>query len=224
MFTGLIRDVGTIRSWQRRADSVLFSIATKLPLKDLDIGASVACNGACLTVIDVKSENSDSTFEFTVEAGPQTLALTRFGQFDFSGVGEIVNLEPALRMGDALGGHVVSGHVDALATVLSHEPTSDGFWCLRIGFAPEFAHYVLKKGSVAIAGVSLTIADCFCEGQNPWLEIMLIPHTLLHTNLQKLKSGMRVEIEFDSQAKLVADMLRLMLPSHLKSFTSKNSS
>jgi riboflavin synthase len=222
MFTGLIRDVGTVRSWNKRADSARLSIETKLPLRDLEIGASVSCNGACLTVVEVKHSQSDSLSVFTVEAGPQTLALTRFGRADFRGVNERVNLEPALRMGDALGGHVVSGHVDTLGTVLSHEPSADGFWCLRVGFEPRYASYVLKKGSVAVAGVSLTIADCSHDAQTPWFEIMLIPHTLEQTNLLDLAEGSSVEIEFDSQAKLVADMLRIMLPSHLNTIAKKN--
>jgi riboflavin synthase len=222
MFTGLIRDVGTIRSWQRRADSARLSIETKLHIKDLEIGASVSCNGACLTVIEVAHSQVDELSLFTVEAGPQTLSLTRFGESNFRGTGERINLEPALRMGDSLGGHMVSGHIDALGTVLSHLPTGDGFWCLRVGFDSRFAHYVLKKGSVAVAGVSLTIAECSLDTQSPWLEIMLIPHTLEQTNLLALKQGSRVEIEFDSQAKIVADMLRIMLPSHLNSLAKKN--
>jgi riboflavin synthase len=221
MFTGLIRDVGTIRSWQRRTDSARFSIETKLPLKDIEIGASVSCNGACLTVVEISSADSDSTHLFTVEAGPQTLSLTRFGQSDFVGTGEKVNLEPALRMGDSLGGHMVSGHIDTLGTVLSHQPTGDGFWCLRVGYDAQFSQYVLKKGSIALSGVSLTIADCSHDAQNLWLEIMLIPHTLEQTNLLKLVQGCRVEMEFDSQAKIVADMLRVMLPNHLNSIAKK---
>lgn len=224
MFTGLIRDVGVVRSWQRRSDSAVFSIATKLPKKHLDLGASVCCNGACLTVVDVKSDSIDPQMnEFIVEAGPQTLALTRLGQASFSGAGELINLEPALRMGDALGGHVVSGHVDTLGVVLVNEPTADGFWRLRVGFEQRFAHYLVKKGSIAIAGVSLTVAELSqASAFDSWAEIMLIPHTLEQTNLRALKPGSPIELEFDTQAKLVAELLRVMLPEQLKSMIQKN--
>jgi len=219
MFTGLIRDVGKIVGWERRSDSAQFSIETILPEAELSLGASIACNGACLTVISIDKSSSGCSV-FQVEAGPQTLALTRFGKSDFAGLGELVNLEPALRMGDALGGHLVSGHVDTLAKVLVNDSTVDGFWRLKIEFAAEFSKYVFKKGSVAVSGVSLTIADCNTDEH--WLEIMLIPHTLAQTNLQQLQRGAPVEIEFDSQAKMVADMLAVMLPSQLKTLIPKN--
>lgn len=219
MFTGLIRDVGEIVDWHRGVNSARFSIKTSLALSDLTLGASVACNGACLTVIAAE-KLSDGAHVFQVEAGPQTLALTRFGMSEFKGNGELVNLEPALRMGDPLGGHAVSGHIDTLAQVLQNEPTGDGFWRLRFAFETNHAHYVFKKGSIAISGVSLTLADCNYDEQ--WCEIMLIPHTLAQTNLQQLRVGEWVEIEFDSQAKMVADLLRVMLPNQLKTFISQN--
>lgn len=217
MFTGLVRDVGKITVWQRRSNSVCFAIETKLPLTDLQLGASVACNGACLTVISSEQLPHSEKNIFSVEAGPQTIELTRLGAADFAGVGEMINLEPALRMGDALGGHLLSGHVDTLGQVLVNEPTNDGFWRLRVSFESSFANYIVKKGSIGLAGVSLTIAECSQTEHESWVEIMLIPHTLAHTNLQNLKVGSCLEIEFDSQAKLVADLLKVMLPMQLKS-------
>ncbi|MFZ9521068.1 MAG: riboflavin synthase [Silvanigrellaceae bacterium] len=222
MFTGLIRDVGVVRSWQKRADSALFSIETKLDSKDLEIGASVACNGACLTVVQTSSKEVEPCRLFFVEAGPQTLSLTRFGSSDFLGAGELVNLEPALRMGDPLGGHTVTGHIDTLGIVMTNEATADGFWRLRVAFENEFSNFVVKKGSIAIAGVSLTIADCAVESQTSWVEIMLIPHTLSQTNLRNLRVGSRVELEFDSQAKLVANLLKVMIAEHLKTSLKKS--
>jgi riboflavin synthase len=219
MFTGLIRDVGTIIGWQRRSNSVQFSISTKLPMSDLSLGASVACNGACLTIVACEaSPNGHNIFQ--VEAGPETLALTRLGLSEFKGVGELINLEPALRMGDALGGHLVTGHVDARGKVIVNESGADGFWRLRIEFAPEFSKYIFLKGSVAVGGVSLTVAQCSTDEQ--WFEIMLIPHTLAQTNLQQLRPGSLVELEFDSQAKMVAQMLSVMLPSQLKTLISQS--
>ncbi|NBO37275.1 riboflavin synthase [bacterium] len=222
MFTGLIRDVGRISSWERRSDSVLFSIETKLSLSTLSLGASIACNGACLTVIKSESSTQPGKSTFFVEAGPQTLKLTQFGLPKYVGNNSLINLEPALRVGDALGGHLVSGHVDTLATVVSNIPTGDGFWKLRVKFSSEFVSYVVKKGSIAVSGVSLTIADCSHDEADPWLEIMLIPHTLSETNLQLLSAGALVELEFDSQAKLVADMLKIMVPRHLKTLTKSH--
>ena len=219
MFTGLVRDVGKIVSWHRAANSVRFSIETKLPIEELAIGASVACNGVCLTVTSVKIVSNELRV-FEVEAGPQTLALTRFGLPQFKGLGEFINLEPALRVGDSMGGHYVSGHIDGLAKVSAIEPTSDGFWRLRIALNPEHLSYVVKKGSIAVGGVSLTVADCSRDEQ--WLEIMLIPHTIAQTNLQFLNTPDLVEIEFDSQAKMVAELLTVMLPIHLKTLTQKN--
>ncbi|MEN9529819.1 MAG: hypothetical protein RI932_1692 [Pseudomonadota bacterium] len=219
MFTGLIRDVGTVVGWQRRSSSVLFSISTQLPISDLQLGASVACNGACLTVVNSKAI-SEGTNLFEVEAGPETLALTRLGLDDFKGLGELINLEPALRMGDSLGGHLVTGHVDTRGQVLLNESGTDGFWRLRVQFAPEFSKYIFLKGSVAVAGVSLTVAQCNTDEQ--WFEIMLIPHTLAQTNLQQLHAGSFVELEFDSQAKMVAQMLSVMLPSQLKTLISQS--
>lgn len=217
MFTGLIRDVGTVHFYQRNSNSVRLSIQTRLPLNDLTPGASVACNGACLTVIDSNERSDTGCNEFFVEIGPETLALTRFGNVDVFGAGEQINLEPALRVGDALGGHVLSGHVDSLGHILVNESTTDGFWRLRVSCEPKFALYLVEKGSIAIAGVSLTIARCSQEFENPWVEIMLIPHTLQQTNLRNLKNGALVEVEFDSQAKLVANMLKAMIPNFLKS-------
>jgi riboflavin synthase len=123
-------------------------------------------------------------------------------------------------MGDALGGHMVSGHVDTLAEILLNEPTQDGFWKLRIRVPQKFSNYVIQKGSIAISGVSLTIA--LLDRAENWLEIMLIPHTLEMTNLSNLKVGEWVEVEFDSQAKTVADLLSVMLPTQLKTLITKN--
>jgi riboflavin synthase len=123
-------------------------------------------------------------------------------------------------MGDPLGGHVVTGHVDALGTVLENTAQDDGFWRLRIHFEDNFGAYVFKKGSVSVSGVSLTVANC--NHQECWLEIMLIPHTLQQTNLTDFSIGSRIELEFDSQAKMVAEMLENMLAHLLKTRSSKN--
>jgi riboflavin synthase len=221
VFTGLIRDVGTICSWEKRTHSVRMQIETKLALQELQLGASVACNGVCLTVIESESFEQNLN-RFTVEAGPKTLELSRFGIPDLLGIGALINLEPALKMGDSLGGHLLSGHVDTRGCVIFNKPTADGFWHLRVGFDSSFGQYVVKKGSIALSGVSLTIVDCYRDAGESWVDIMLIPHTLTQTNLQALTAGCPIEIEFDGQAKLVADMLEVMLPSLLKPLLNKN--
>lgn len=218
MFTGLIRDVGKVVEWNRSTSSARMSIETQLPESDLLLGASVACNGVCLTVVHLQA--GDNCRVFDVELGPETLAVTRYGLDSFLGQGSRINLEPAVRMGDPLGGHVVTGHVDALGTVLENTAQDDGFWRLRIHFEDNFGAYVFKKGSVSVSGVSLTVANC--NHQECWLEIMLIPHTLQQTNLTDFSIGSRIELEFDSQAKMVAEMLENMLPHLLKTRSSKN--
>ncbi len=219
MFTGLVRDVGTVVGWSAHGSSAKLSIETQLPEKDLVLGASVACNGVCLTVVG-QTQRSGRTY-FDVELGPETLALTQFGKDTFSGLGARINLEPALRMGEALGGHVLTGHVDTLATVLENASCGDGFWKLKLQCESCFGRYLVKKGSIAVAGVSLTIAHC--DRTAGLIEIMLIPHTLQQTNLSDFIDGSRIEIEFDSQAKMVAEMLENMLPEHLKTiFPEKN--
>lgn len=212
MFTGLVRDVGIVVGWTRSSSSAKMSIETMLPEKDLLLGASVACNGVCLTVVAHRVD-SDRRF-FDVELGPETLALTRFGSHSFSGLGARINLEPAIRMGEAFGGHVLTGHVDALATVVENEGSGEGFWKLKLQLEPRFGRFLVKKGSIAVAGVSLTIANC--DRAAGWVEIMLIPHTLQQTNLSEFTEGSRVEIEFDSQVKMVAEMLENMVPEHIK--------
>ena len=220
MFTGLIRDVGTLVESVRFSNSLRVTIETSLPLADLSLGASVACNGTCLTVVSATELSCGKKNKFEVEIGPETMALTRFGLPHSVLPGAKINLEPALRMGDALGGHMVSGHVDTLGEILLNEPTQDGFWKLRIRVPQKFSNYTIQKGSIAISGVSLTLA--LLNRSENWLEIMLIPHTLEKTNLSDLKVGDSVEIEFDSQAKTVADLLSVMLPNQLKTLITKN--
>ncbi|MEY2987649.1 MAG: hypothetical protein RJB13_1170 [Pseudomonadota bacterium] len=219
MFTGLIRDVGTVVEWARSGSSAKMSIETHLPETDLALGASVACNGVCLTVVSQKLNSSRNSF--AAEIGPETLALTQFGIDSFSGQGARINLEPAIRMGEAFGGHVLTGHVDTLATVIENSSCGEGFWKFKLQFDPSFGRFLVKKGSIGVAGVSLTIADC--DRSAGWVEIMLIPHTLQQTNLREFTEGSCIEVEFDSQAKMVAEMLENMLPQHLKTiFQEKN--
>ena len=195
MFTGLIQAKGTITSVTddghggRRFTVREPGIAPRLAL-----GESVAVNGVCLTVV----ASTADTFDFQV--GPETVRITNFGA---ARVGAEVNLERALRVGDPIGGHFVSGHVDGTGTLLSR--TTSGDWeVVRFGFPNGFDDLLVLKGSIAIDGVSLTLANV----GSGWFEVMLIPHTLHHTTLGDRRIGDAVNLEFDLLAKHVQKLFR----------------
>ncbi|MBX3515323.1 MAG: riboflavin synthase [Rhodospirillales bacterium] len=189
MFTGIVSDIGTVRALERPGDLRL-TIATAYDPASIALGASIACSGVCLTVIAVAAET------FTVSASAETLACTTLGDWR---VGQRVNLERALRVGDELGGHFVFGHVDAVATVHSVAPEGES---RRIVFeAPAaLARYFAPKGSVALDGVSLTINEV--EGAR--FGVNLIPHTLTATTFGEARPGDRVNLEIDMLARYVA--------------------
>ena len=213
LFTGLIQDVGTVVASQLFQESSRLTLLSHLPLSRFELGASIACNGACLTVIEFSAHPQGTLF--SVELGPQTLALTRFS---YVKAGDVVNLELALRVGDPLGGHEVTGHVDALCPVLELSELKEGFWRLRIGAEPHFRKWLLLKGSVAICGVSLTVASLQFSNtavEPGEFEIMLVPHTIHNTALSNLRAGEQVEVEFDQKVKAIASLLEIMLPQFL---------
>ena len=189
MFTGIVSDIGTVRTLERPGDLRL-TIATAYDPASIALGASIACSGVCLTVIAVGADT------FTVSASAETLACTTLGDWR---VGQRVNLERALRVGDELGGHFVFGHVDAVATVHAITPEGES---RRIVFeAPAaLARYFAPKGSVALDGVSLTINEV--EGAR--FGVNLIPHTLTATTFGKARPGDRVNLEIDMLARYVA--------------------
>lgn len=194
MFTGLIQDVGTVESIESGADGARLRIATKLG-GDIGLGDSVAVNGVCLTA------TAGDRGGFETEAMNQTLEVTALGAVD---VGAKVNLELALRASDRLGGHIVQGHADGVGTVLS--AAEDGFARrLRVGLGPELIRYTVDKGSIALNGVSLTIAAL---GED-WVEVSLIPETLERTNFGQVRPGDNLNVECDIVAKYVE---RLVAP------------
>lgn len=194
MFTGLIEEIGTIRSMRPQGRGFRISVAAKTIVDDLKIDDSVSINGACQTVVRL-----DST-SFDVEAVEETIDKTTLGTFR---TGKRVNLERALRLGDRLGGHIVQGHVDTRGTVraIQEQPTS---WLLSVDFPYDFARYIVPVGSICIDGISLTAARV----EQNTLTVAVIPHTWAHTTLQELAVGGSVNLEFDILGKYVE---RLML-------------
>lgn len=182
MFTGIINHIGTIK----KRTATTLEIAAKIPKPRL--GASIAVNGVCLTV--VKTKNGVHGFD----VGPDTWKRTNLGELK---VGRSVNIEPSLRHGDELGGHFVTGHVDAAAEVLSLEPWGEGFWRLRVELPEVLRGLVAVKGSIAIDGISLTVT---AVGEDH-LEVMLVPHTLQSTNLGRRTAREKVNLEADPLAR-----------------------
>jgi riboflavin synthase len=188
MFTGLIQDVGTVESVGAGLDGARLRISTALA-SEIEAGDSIAVDGVCLTA------TSADPAGFEAEAMNQTLEVTALGGLE---AGDRVNLEPALRASARLGGHIVQGHVDGAGEVVSVE--GDGFARrLRLALAPELLRYLAERGSVALAGVSLTVA-ALGDG---WAEVSLIPETLERTNLGEAAPGDRLNVECDIVAKYV---------------------
>lgn len=211
MFTGIIRDKGIVKKVEHHSPTSLsLWIESSLAVCHFESGASIACNGVCLTVSESKSTSQDR-IQFKVDVGPETLAATRFSLMRPE---MHIHLEPALRVGDALGGHNVTGHVDGVVRVVECRLSDDGFCKLILDVPSQWSPYMIAKGSVAIAGTSLTIAHVRPHDEKPkavFIEIMLIPHTLTETCLGDLQPGEVVEIECDQMTKMVASVVTRML-------------
>ena len=194
MFTGIVREIGTVAAF----DGSRLVLAAPETAPGADIGDSVSVAGVCLTVV----EREEGRLAF--DAVPETLARTALGRLE---TGDVVNLEPSLRVGDQLGGHVVQGHVDAVGSVRSVAPEEDS---RRVWFdAPEsVVRYCIEKGSIAVDGVSLTVAALDDDG----FEVALIPHTLAVTTLGRLEPGDEVNLEADVLGKVVERLVAARLP------------
>jgi riboflavin synthase len=192
MFTGIITDIGTIISIEKNGDYKA-SIKTSYDMASVDIGASIACSGVCLTVIS-KGENS-----FTVDISAETISCTNI--YDWEN-GSLINLERALKIGDELGGHIVSGHVDGLAT-LDFLKAVDGSRVMTFIAPDKLAMYIAAKGSVTLNGTSLTVNEVSgCK-----FTVNIIPHTLENTTLGDLFVGRKVNLEIDMLARYVERMV-----------------
>lgn len=197
MFTGIVEEVGTVADLERRGDSAVLLIAARTVAADLSRGASIAVNGVCLTVTDWSADEPSVRISFDVMG--ETLKRSVLGGL---APGAAVNLERAARLDGRLGGHVVQGHVDGTGVVLSRTPGTE--WDLvRFAMPPDLARYVAEKGSIAVDGVSLTVAAVGPD----WFEVGLIPETLRATTLGAKQPGEPVNLEVDVLAKYVARLL-----------------
>jgi riboflavin synthase len=197
MFTGIVTDVGTVRSAEQRGDLRLV-IATHYDLASVDLGASIACSGVCLTVVDKGDD------WFAVDVSEETLSKTAA---DHWREGAKLNLERALRLGDELGGHIVTGHVDAVATVVGTCPEGDS---TRIGVSvpKSLAPMIAPKGSITLDGVSLTVNEVRdADDGSTHFSVNIIPHTAQHTSLGTITAGQQLNVEVDVLARYIDRML-----------------
>ena len=200
MFTGIITDIGTIRSREDRGDTRLV-IATAYDVGGIDLGASIACSGACLTVVDKGTD--DEGHWFAIDASGETLARTAPGMWD---AGRRLNLERALRIGDELGGHIVTGHVDAVGHIVSVEPVGDSVK-VTVEAPADLAPHIAPKGSITLDGVSLTVNEVADQPDGTaHFTLNIIPHTQEMTTLNEAAAGRPVNLEIDILARYLARM------------------
>jgi len=195
MFTGIIEELGAIAAVEKHAAGSRITIAAAVVTSDIHNGDSISVNGVCLTALDVSSAS------FAADVSPETLDKTTLGNLK---AGSPVNLERAMLPTTRLGGHIVQGHVDGRGTFISATTEGD-FWTVRIGFPTEIAKYLVHKGSVAVEGISLTIAAL----ADDHFDIAVIPKTWEMTNLSSLVPGDAVNLEADVIAKYVERMIGL---------------
>ena len=197
MFTGIVTDVGEVLAIESRGELKRVRMGCSYDVATIDLGASIACGGPCLTVVDKGVEQGRRWFD--IDAAAETLALTNVGGWE---VGTTVNLERSLKIGDELGGHIVTGHVDGLATILDVR-AFDGMARFEIRAPRGIARFIAPKGSVCLDGTSLTVntvdGDVF--------SVLLIPHTLQVTTWGQRKAGDKLNIEADLMARYAARLV-----------------
>jgi riboflavin synthase len=188
MFTGIVEELGRVAAFESKDTGARLTVGCSTILRDAVVGASIAVNGACVTAVELDSET------FSADLAPETLKRTNLGDLS---PGSQVNLEHPLRANSRLDGHFVLGHVDATAEIASMEALGHENWWLRIRIPRELTRYVVSKGSLAVDGISLTVA----EVNDDLIGFTIIPHTFEHTTLQSYRTGSRVNIEVDILAK-----------------------
>lgn len=192
MFTGIISDIGTITKAEQ-AGGLRLTIACGFSPENLKLGDSIACNGVCLTVVEILNN------DFVVELSNETISCTTKNQWQ---VGKKLNLERSLKMGDTLDGHIVSGHVDGIVTIQNIEKSGDSH-ILTITVPPELSRFIAQKGSVTLDGISFTVNNV----KNNDFSVNIIPHTWKNTTLNERKIGDQLNLEIDILARYVARLL-----------------
>ena len=203
MFTGLVSDVGEVVAVEERNDVRRLRIACAYPAESIALGASIACSGPCLTAVAVGQ--ADGRTWFDIDAGWETLDRTTLGDWK---VGRPINLERSLKVGDELGGHLVSGHVDGMAAVVSREDLGTTTRFVFEAPAP-LARFIAEKGSVALDGTSLTVNSV--EGTR--FSVLLIPHSLRNTTWHAVQTGDKVNLEVDTMARYAARLTETATPA-----------
>lgn len=193
MFTGIIEEIGIVKDFTQTLNGAEIAVSCNKVLNDTKIGDSIAINGVCQTVVEM-SENS-----FTAEVSKETLDVTNFLNIK---KGDKVNLERALTLNERIGGHLVSGHVDSVAKLVSSHKDAD-FYTMKFEVTEEASRYIVKKGSITINGISLTVSEI----QDRTVTVAVIPHTYENTNLSEMKIGSVVNIETDVFAKYIEKFL-----------------
>jgi riboflavin synthase len=189
MFTGLVEEIGTIRSIQQGAKSIKLTVSATKIMDDVKLGDSIATNGVCLTVTSFDSKG------FSADVMPETMRRSNLGD---QKTGSCVNLERALRVGDRLGGHMVSGHIDGVGQLVGFEEEDNAIW-VSIAASKEILKYVIEKGSIAIDGISLTVAYV----DDKIFKVSIIPLTQEDTTLTSKKVGEKINLECDLTAKYI---------------------
>ncbi len=196
MFTGLVEECGRVLALEPVGDGVRLRIAASTVLDDVTMGASIAVNGVCLTVVDFDDES------FAIDAVPETMDRSSLGSLE---PGSAVNLERSVRAHDRLGGHIVQGHVDGTTTITRIDSLDDGSFEYHFGLDEQTARYVVEKGSITVDGISLTVASLSDDA----FSIAVIPHTASVTTLGERAVGDLVNLEVDVLAKYVERQLNL---------------
>lgn len=195
MFTGIVEELGVIKSLSKHLEGARLQIEAQKVLSDVSIGDSISVNGCCLTVVEYHPTH------WSCDIVKETLQKTTFPHLE---VGDRVNLERSVRLQDRLGGHLVQGHVDGLGKIKAKNDLKDGSWWVTIETPPDLLRYIIQKGSIAVDGVSLTVADV----KDSTFSFAMIPHTAAVTSLGYKSTGSLVNLEVDMIAKYIERLIR----------------
>ncbi|WP_299333012.1 riboflavin synthase [uncultured Psychroserpens sp.] len=196
MFTGIIEDLGAVTNVKKELDNLHITIRSHIT-SELKIDQSVAHNGICLTVVDISGE------DYTVTAIKETIDKTNIGDLN---IGDLVNLERAMKLGDRLDGHIVQGHVDQVGTC-ENVIEENGSWLYTFSYDDSYGNVTIEKGSATVNGVSLTVVN---SGKNNF-SVAIIPYTYEHTNFKHLKKGSKINLEFDVLGKYIQKLYEARL-------------